>query len=202
MSHDECFICFEKLLHGVLFGCNHWVCIHCFMKLEANLCPYCRFPIHQTKLLHNSQPIPSFLQKICKNDDIFSFVLLQMFHSSPELFKYKTLVKEIYSWQIRHDFKMLYLREVRTLFRYIHPENKQILILLLNLTAVSWLLSDKILIIESNNNIERTLVFFPVTLLINIIMLGYSIYMLYVYRQIRNYKFSNRNKIQLENLMV
>jgi len=202
MSHDECFICFEDLHHGVLFGCNHQVCIHCFMKLEMNLCPFCRFPIHKVEHIHNSHHIPPFLQKICKNDDIFSFVLLQIIHSSPELFKYKTLVREIYSWQISHDIKILYIQEIRTLFQYIHPEKNQILILLLHLTALSWFLNDKILILESNDNIHRTLVFFPITILINIIMLGYSIYILCAYRQIRDYKFSNRNKIQLENLMV
>lgn len=197
----DCFICFDSILHGISFNCKHEICIHCFMKLETNLCPYCRFPIYNIKITHYSTYIPPFLKNICKEKDIFTYVLLQIFHTNIN-FTLNELYNDIKKWSIPLYIKELYIKEIKILYNYIRPEKKQILILLFNLSFISCLARNIIIIIDNNPYTKKTLVFYPLFILINMVFLLYSIHIFYEKIQINNYNFNERKKIKIENIMI
>ena len=203
----DCFICFEPLVHGVSFGCKHEICLYCFMKLEANLCPYCRFPMHKFKMVHYSSYIPPFLNKICKTRDLFSYVLLQIYHTQLHLFHYKWLIRDINKWTIHPDVKKLFIHEIKVLYRYIHPDKKQILILLFHIFCVSFVTRNEVFLVNSSmynnvNSYNSYIVMYPMFILASLIFLGYLIYYLYEYRKLYNFNYYARNKIKIENIIT
>lgn len=200
----ECFICFENILHGVKFGCNHEICIYCFMKLESNLCPYCRFPIHKVKIIHYSNHIPLFLKKICKTDDIFSYILLQIYHSNPKMFNFNDLSKDIYKWTISPKIKRLYIREIIVMYKFIHPEKKQLLIFLLNALFLSYFHRNEVYFIKYHPNYSYhyyQIILYPIFVILFIITFLYTLFFLLEYKSLKKFNFKEREKIKIENLM-
>ena len=198
--NKECFICFESILHGISFSCKHEICIYCFMKLDQNLCPYCRFPIFNTTMVHYSKHIPPFLNKICKGDDIFKYVLLQIYHTNDNMFCIHTLIRDIQTWNIKNHIKKIYIREIKVLYKYIHPENNQILFLLINLSLIASFLRNEEYTISSYPY-KRTIMLYPLFVISNILTMIFTIFYLNKCRKRNKYDFSKRNKIKIENIM-
>jgi hypothetical protein len=196
----KCFICYDSILHGVMFSCKHEICIHCFMKLDKNLCPYCRTPIHETHITHYSQHIPPFLRIICKNQDIFSYVLLQIYHTNIYLFTPNNLIKEINSWCMDINITNLYIHEIKVLFKLMHPEKYQLLILLSNLLFLSFLFKDNVIIIHEYPY-EKIIVFYPIFLLLLIFTSLCGLHITYEYIKLQKFNFQKRNEIKIENIM-
>lgn len=198
----ECFICYDILFHSVKFGCFHEICIHCFMKLESNLCPYCRCPIYQISIKHYSNHIPPFLKEICKVRDILSFVLLQIVHNNVELMNWQNLLNDIKTWNIGNNIKTIYKREINILFqqKFLNTTNRNILIGLLYLSFLSLFIKNSVIqIIE--NGIHKQLVLYPIYIMINLSTLGYIIYLFVEYKKSCTYNYLAREKIKIENLM-
>lgn len=196
----KCFICYDAILHGIMFSCKHEICVHCFMKLDKNLCPYCRTPIHETHITHYSHHIPPFLRIICKNKDIFSYVLLQIYHTNISLFTPKNLITEINSWCMDINITNLYIHEIKVLFKLIHPEKYQLLILLSNLLFLSFLFKDNVIIIHEYPY-EKIIVFYPIFLLLLIFTFLCALYIVYQYIKLQKFDFQKRNEIKIENIM-
>jgi len=200
----DCFICFENILHGIKFGCNHEMCIYCFMKLETNLCPYCRFPMHTTFLTHNSTHIPPFLKTICSSKDLFSFLLLQIYHTQHQLFNFRNLICDIKKWTIHPDVKQLYIREIKVLYQFMHPEKKQLLILLFNILFALFLIRNDVYLVrvQPYSLARISLVMYPVFIICFCIFTGYYLYYLWEKRSLKKFNFKKRNKIKIENIMT
>ncbi len=202
----DCFICFEPILHGISFGCNHEICTYCFMKLETNLCPYCRFPMYKCKFVHYSSHIPPFLQDICKTKDLFSYVLLQMYYTQWELFHYHRLIHDIHTWTIHEDIKKLYIHDVKILYQYKHPEKKQLLILLFHMLCISFLGRNEIFIVEITQQQYKTsygsIVVYPVFILCMFMFLMYGLYYIYDYRTFYKFHYKERSKIQIKHILT
>ncbi len=196
----DCFICFDNILHGVLFNCKHEICIYCFMKLNVNLCPYCRSTIFLPEITHYSEHIPPFLKTICKSKDIFSYVLLQIYHTNIDLFTSKFLINDIKQWCMHSYIKKLYINEIRILFKKIHPEQLQSFILLFNLGFFSYLIKDNVIILKGRIE-DKIIVLYPVFLLIIGFIILYAIYLIGQYNQIGNFQFRQRKLIKIENIM-
>lgn len=198
----DCFICFENILHGVKFGCNHEICIYCFMKLETNLCPYCRFPMHILFLTHHSTHIPQFLKKICSSKDLFSYILLQIFHTQQHLFTFRNLIKDIHKWTIHPQIKKLYIHEIKVLYKFIHPERKQILIILFNIMILSFLTRNDVYIVRTNpySYISVYVVIYPVFIICLTLFSVYFLYYVWDIQKFKQYNFKERSKIKIENI--
>lgn len=201
----ECFICFESIFHGVKFGCKHEICIYCFMKLECNLCPYCRFPMYELKIIHYSTHIPPFLKEICKSDDPFSYILLQIYHSNPRLINLYLLIRDIKKWSIPYKIKRIYINEIMGFYKFIHPEKKQILILLFNILFLSFITRNDIYFVRFNPqypNVQTYIEIYPLFIIFSCCFILYSLYYLYEYKKLTTFNFKEREKIKIENFMI
>lgn len=201
----ECFICFDSILHGIKFGCKHEICIYCFMKLETNLCPYCRFPMHEIKMIHYSNHIPPFLKDICKSDDPFSYIMLQIYHSNPHLMNIHSLIKDIQKWTIPYKIKQIYIHEIKVFYKYIHPEKKQILILLFNIFFLSFITRNDIYFVRFNPqypHFQTYVAIYPLFIIFSCFFIVYSLYYLYEYKKLTSFNFKKREKIKIENFMI
>lgn len=200
----ECFICFENILHGIQFGCKHEMCLYCFMKLEQNLCPYCRFPMHEIQLTHYSKHIPPFLTKICNSKDLFTFILLQMYHTQSQLFRFPLLIQDIRTWSISPRIKQLYIHEIQVLYKYMHPERKQLLILLFNMLLLSFLTRNDIYLVRVHPHFhtETFIILYPIFVIVLSIFIGYSLFYLWEKRNLQQYNYRQRLEIKIENILA
>jgi hypothetical protein len=200
----DCFICFENILHGVKFGCKHEMCIYCFMKLETNLCPYCRFPMHETKLTHYSTHIPPLLKKICSSNDLFSYILLQIYHTDQQLFTFRQLIMDIKKWTIHPNIQRIYMHEIQVLYKFIHPEKTQLLIILFNILILSFLTRNDVYLVHvhPHSYTQVYVVIYPIFIICSSVFIGYYLYYLWEMKKLKRYNFKERCKIKIENIMT
>lgn len=199
----ECFICYDNILHSVKFNCHHEICIYCFMKLKTNLCPYCRFPMYKVKIIHYSTHVPLLLRQICKPDDIFSYILLQIYHSNPKLISFNELSNDIYKWNIPNYVKKIYIHEIMVIYKFIHPEKKQLLFFLTNLLFVTFFFRNEMFNFHHENYPKQIVQIdiYPVFIMIVIITTIYTLIYLLEYKSLKNFDFKEREKIKIENIM-
>jgi hypothetical protein len=160
--------------------------------------------MHITKLMHHSTYIPPFLKKICASKDLFSYILLQIYHTQQQIFSFRNLIKDIRKWTIHPEIKRLYIHEIKVLYQFIHPEKKQLLFLLFNFFIVSFLTRNDIYVvrIHPHSYTHVYIVIYPVFLICCFLFIGYYLYYLREKQKLKQYNFKARKQIKIENIMT
>jgi hypothetical protein len=94
----------------------------------------------------------------------------------------------------------LYIHEIKVLFKLMHPEKYQLLILLSNLLFLSFLFKDNVIIIHEYPY-EKIIVFYPIFLLLLIFTSLCALHIAYQYIKLQKFDFQKRNEIKIENIM-
>lgn len=206
----DCFICYDKMIHSIKFNCNHEICIYCFMKLEHNMCPYCRSRMTNLTILNYSKVKPHILQRICKINDIFSFILIQLYISNPTIFTFNDLYNDIYTWNIPFNIKQIYIHDIMVMYNFIHPEKIHILVWLFIILSGLFVYRNEMFIMYYiphrksyyyHNYVDVGISMYPIFIITNLITLVYLIYFLFEYKKSKHFQFRERQSIKIENMI-
>ena len=116
----ECCICYETPKPNTCFfttSCNHVICLSCFIKINSNICPYCRqqlkdIPDEINILLKKEKPSSNYTHYVDPRLINISFEFVDVIHQIKAISNshFENIANNISNGQ---NYEMFYLIELR-----------------------------------------------------------------------------------------